>query len=94
MHAALVTRFKVQCVTYHTAVIAAERKSDSKLTKASGLSRLSRRYMGCLLWRFRENWPYYNGTALYVYIRISRDADMGRKDFDEIIWMKTHPTGM
>ena len=42
-------RSKLLGVTYHTAVIAAERKSDSKLTKDNPICRPKGQAIGCLL---------------------------------------------
>ena len=34
--------------------------------------------MRCLLWRFWENWPRYNGTALYVHLTLWSHGPLAR----------------
>ena len=53
-------------IIYGTAMTGAELKSDFKFTTDSPYLALTGELWGVYCEDFGENWPSYNGTALYV----------------------------
>ena len=52
-------------ITYDTAITVAESESDIKITTVTPYLALTGELCGVYCEDFGENWPRYNGTALY-----------------------------